>query len=243
MKVRRCVIQILRFVLVVISGGVFVWVAAFLAGLMGSVIFLIKPEYITGNSEAIVVGLLSLVSAIGLFAIIPKSAFRKQVMISAITLATAFLIIWPTVSAFVVRRQILSALDGAESVRLEEFNFGDPLDSVELPRSEWPAIAAAMPLAPDAGVPGTIYKCFIPSHRIIIAADHGRSFTFTVCFHCDQGQIEGQQIFVVPYAWRHSLRGLFTEHHIRLRSDREYRELLSKKVEEQSHALESPKED
>ena len=155
---------------------------------------------------------------------------RRIVFLSAVGLALVLLVLWPTINALRVRHSLAVALQHAKSVRLEEFAFHVPLASVELPRGQWPQVLAAMPVVPDAGVPGSVRMCFIPHHRVVVTDPQDQSFAFTVCFACDQAHTERMGIFATPYLWCGPLRRLFTGHAIRIRTDREYTDTLAERT-------------
>lgn len=71
---------------------------------------------------------------------------------------TGLLAFWlvgiPTLQAFMIRHRVVSAVEAAQSVRLEEFGVEGVLTAVELGPEQRRAVASAMPLLPDVGVPG-----------------------------------------------------------------------------------------
>ena len=155
---------------------------------------------------------------------------RRIVFLSVAGLFFVLFVLWPTINALRVRHSVATALQHAKSVRLEEFAFHVPLASVELPRDQWPQVLAAMPIVPDVGVPGSVRMCFIPHHRVIVTDQQGQPLAFTVCFACDQAHTERMGIFATPYLWCGPLRRLFTDHAIRIRTDREYTNTLTERT-------------
>ncbi|MEY4482795.1 MAG: hypothetical protein RL693_247 [Verrucomicrobiota bacterium] len=146
----------------------------------------------------------------------------RRVLYVLLGIAIFLFVIWPTLAAFRIRRQITSALRRAESVRLEEFRGSQVITSVELSRDEWHQVVAAMPAVPDTGVPFLVALCFKPHHRVVVmdAAD-GRT-DFIVCFGCEQVASSSSGIIGTPYLWRGSVRRLFTQHHVPIRSLHDY---------------------
>jgi hypothetical protein len=142
--------------------------------------------------------------------------------------AGIFVAVWvtvvPTIQLLWIRHRVLSAVRSAQSVRLEEFSFGKVLTSVEFTSNDSNWIRPAMPIRPDIGCPGMIDLCFIPHHRIVTRDRAGLEWTFTICFHCDEGRIGRGNIFMTPYLWRSSLRRLFTENHVPIRAEYSYSE-------------------
>ena len=124
--------------------------------------------------------------------------------------------------AWWVRHQVLSAVRSAQSVRLEEFRGDVVLTQVELTAGQRAAVGAALPMVPDFGLPGVIPLCFSPHHRIIARDGSGAEFTFTVCFGCENAEIKQGPIFMTPWLWHASLRRLFTDHNIPIRSLSDY---------------------
>ena len=130
-----------------------------------------------------------------------------------------FTIIIPTLQAFWVRHQVLSAVNSAQSVRLEAFNrFAKPPKTitVELNAEQRKTIASALPIVPDVGIPFLPLACFIPHHRLITRDASGNEFVFLICFGCDQLKINDGMILGTPFLWHSSLRNLFTENKITL---------------------------
>ena len=104
------------------------------------------------------------------------------------------------------------------SVRLEEYSFHTVLTSRTLSPTEYIHVTDALPLWPDIGIPGSSSMCFIPHHRVVITDRvTQQETTFAVCFHCDEVCLSGHQILQTPYAWRRSLRQLFSQHDIPIR--------------------------
>jgi hypothetical protein len=141
---------------------------------------------------------------------------------SLLALVLIWFILIPTINAFRVRHSLAVALDGAASVRLEEFVYGVPLATVDLPRDKWPQVLAATPIVPDAGWPGSVKLCFIPHHRVVITSPQHQQFAFSICFACDQSHTKPMGIFATPYLWCTPLRRLFTNNGIRVRTGQEY---------------------
>jgi hypothetical protein len=138
-------------------------------------------------------------------------------------------IVIPTVQAFSIRHQVVSAVDAAQSVRLEEVGDGGAiLSSAELDPKQRRAVASAMPFLPNLGVPGMISMCFIPHHRVVALDSAGHRFVFRVCFACDELNVQEEMPFMTPPLWQSSLRRLFTDHKIQIRSAREYYRLYKR---------------
>jgi len=133
-----------------------------------------------------------------------------------------WIIVVPTVQALWVRYQVVSAVRTAQSVRLEEFNGATVLSKVELEMEQRGAVAGALPMVVDIGLPGMGARCFVPHHRVIARDAHGQEFALTVCFGCEQAATSRAGAFATPFFWRSSLRRLFTDHHIPARDLREY---------------------
>lgn len=106
----------------------------------------------------------------------------------------------------------------AETVRLEGFDDnGDVLARVELDTRQREAVASALPLRPDIGIPGLIAYCFVPHHRIVARDAAGQDVVFLLCFECDELRFQQGPIRMTPLLWRSSLRRLFTDHKIPVR--------------------------
>jgi hypothetical protein len=128
-------------------------------------------------------------------------------------------VVIPTLQAFWIRHQVLSFVDSAQSVRLEAFSrFARPpkIITVELNAEQRKAIASAMPIVPDIGIPFLEKLCFVPHHRLIARGADGKEFVFLICFGCDQVKINDGMILGMPFLWDSSLRNLFTEYKIPL---------------------------
>jgi hypothetical protein len=139
-----------------------------------------------------------------------------------LVLVISLCVLWPTISAMLIRHEVVSALRRARTVRLEEYVGNRVLTSVELPRPEWSVIVRSLPIVPDIGVPFLIKLCFIPHHRVVFTDENCQFFTLRVCFGCDQLDTESSGILQTPYLWRLSVRRLFSEHQIPIRNLREY---------------------
>jgi hypothetical protein len=149
----------------------------------------------------------------------------RLLLFAFVVLVLWLLLIWPTLDAFVIRREVHSALQRATSVRLQEYAGLAVLTAVVLPRSEWHRVAAALPVVPDAGLPAIIRKCFWPHHRVIIVDERGAELILRVCFTCEEIATGSSGVHGTPYLWRSSLRRLFTEQKIPIRDEHEYSKL------------------
>jgi hypothetical protein len=130
-----------------------------------------------------------------------------------------FTIVIPTLQALWIRHRVLSAVDSAESVRLEAFNrFARPpkIFTVKLDTEQRKAIASALPIVADFGIPGLYTLCFVPHHRLIAHSADGKDFVFLICFTCDEMKINDGNILETPFLWHSSLRNLFMENKIPL---------------------------
>jgi hypothetical protein len=153
---------------------------------------------------------------------------RRPLRLSLFALAVLvlwLLVIWPTLDAFVIRREVRSSLQRASSVRLQEYAGLAVLTTVDLPRSEWHRVVGAIPVIPDTGIPLLVKMCFWPHHRVVVTDDHGGEFIFRVCFYCDEVATDSSGIRSTPFLWRSSLRRLFTEQKIPIRDEHEYTKL------------------
>jgi hypothetical protein len=139
-----------------------------------------------------------------------------------------FIVLWvtiiPSLQAFWLRQRVASAMRSAKAVRLEEYS-GRILNKVELDLQQRKAVISALRLAPDIGMPGMIALCFMPHHRVVIQNADGREIAFDICFGCDEVRFDEEGIMMTPFAWQSSLRRLFTDHGIPIRSQREYARL------------------
>ena len=133
---------------------------------------------------------------------------------------------WPTVDAYVIRGEVVSALEHAQSARLEEFSGTNILTTLELSTEERRQITSALPVTPDVGAPFLGELCFVPHHRVVITDQEGKKFVLTVCFQCDQVETDTLGILGTPYLWRASIRHLFSSHGIPIRDLREYDRML-----------------
>lgn len=131
-------------------------------------------------------------------------------------------IIWPSLIAFHVRNEIVSAIQRAKSVRLEEYTRWELMTSVELPRDEWRKVTETVPLVPDVGRPYYMILGYVPNHRIVVIGEGNKQFAFRICFYSSQAATEKSGIFTLPYLWRYPLYRLFIEHNVPVRSDMEY---------------------
>jgi hypothetical protein len=150
----------------------------------------------------------------------------RRLSLLLLVLVICLFVVWPTVSAMLIRREVVSALRRARTVLLEEYVGNRVLTTVELPRGKWHEVVQALPVVPDMGIPLLVKLCFDPHHRIVLADEHGRYFTFSVCFECDQVATDSSSIIGTPYLWRSSVRRLFSEHQIPIRNSREYGRIL-----------------
>jgi hypothetical protein len=165
---------------------------------------------------------------------------KLRLMLCAILAVVVFLfLVWPTVSALLLRRELAYALQRAHAVRLEEHEGSQVLSSVELPRSEWREVIRSFPIVPDVGVPLLVKLCFIPHHRIVVIPEQGEQFIFRVCFDCEQVATESSGILSTPYLWRSSVHRLFTEHQIPIRDLQEYHKLAIQRLSTRSSELPS----
>jgi hypothetical protein len=133
---------------------------------------------------------------------------------------------WPTVDAYVIHREVVSALEQSQSARLEEFSGTNILTTLELSKEERRQITSALPITPDVGAPFLMSLCFVPHHRVIITDREGTNFVLTVCFQCDQVETDTLGILSTPYLWRASIRDLFSSHGIPIRDSHEYGHIL-----------------
>lgn len=131
----------------------------------------------------------------------------------------------PTAQAFLLHFRVMRAVNSAQSVRLEAFDFmGNVLAKAELDRKQRREIAAAMPLLPDIGVPGLMALCFVPRHRIVTQASSGQAREFLVCFECDQLGFFDSLVSSTPFFWRSPLRRLFSGHGVRVQEPSRWEE-------------------
>ena len=148
-----------------------------------------------------------------------------------------FIVCWitiiPTLQALWMRRQVVSGIRSAQSIRLEEFHVDQVLAKVELDAKQRDAAVSALPIVPDIGLPGpSILLCWFPHHRIVMTNADGREVSFDVCFSCDEISFDRGRIMMMPYLWHSSLRQLFIDHKIPIRTRREYSKLL---LQEREH--------
>ena len=126
------------------------------------------------------------------------------------------------------------AFEAARSVRLEEFlpnelrgpvSKGKVLNRVELSVEQRKAVVSAIPMTPDIGVPGFILLCYMPHHRVVTTNSDGGEVAFEICFGCDEVSFAQGPVVMTPFAWRSSLRRLFTDYGIPVQTRDEYRRL------------------
>ena len=150
--------------------------------------------------------------------------------------AGMFIVCWvtlvPSLQALWLRHRVLSDVRSAKSVRLEEFSGKQLIAKVELSVNQRQAVASALPIAPDIGVPGVISLCFRPHHRVVITSIEGVDVSFDVCFGCDEVRFGEGGIMMTPYFWQSSLRRLFTEHGVQVRQQKDYSRIKPSSVED-----------
>lgn len=147
----------------------------------------------------------------------PRRWRRIQIWIGILCLVVFVGI--PTAQVLGARFQIASALRSASSVRLEEYSYPRTLTSRVLTPAEYRQVTDAMPITLKVGIPGVIYRCFDPHHRVVITDASQREMTLDVCFTCQGFCLTGNDVLITPSAWRQRLRQLFLRHDIPIRKD------------------------
>ncbi len=164
----------------------------------------------------------------------PKRRWLRWLKWTAIVIACWVTVI-PSLQALSLRRRIVTALNAASSIRLEEFlpkelsgpvSKGTVLNTVELNTEQRKAVLSAIPMTPDIGVPGVILLCYMPHHRVVMTNADGGEVAFEICFLCDEVSFAHDSIVMTPFLWRSSLRRLFTEQKIPIRTRDEYWKLM-----------------
>ena len=164
----------------------------------------------------------------------PKRRWLRWLLKWLAIVISCWVIIIPSLQAFWLRHQIVAAFEAARSVRLEEFlpselsgpvSRGTVLNKVELSMEQRKAVVSAIPMTPDSGVPGFILLCYMPHHRVVMTNSDGGEVAFEICFGCDEVSFAQGPVVMTPFVWRSSLRRLFTDHGILVRTKDEYRKL------------------
>lgn len=140
-------------------------------------------------------------------------------------IARTWLIILPVVLCFLLptmeilwaRWKITSAVDSATAIRLEEYSGKEILSSRILSPEEFSRVSEAVPFTCTVGIPGIIWFCFDPHHRVIITDKSGQESVLKVCFSCEQFEFSRSTLLTTPGGWRKSLRQLFVRHDISIR--------------------------
>jgi hypothetical protein len=163
----------------------------------------------------------------------PRRRWLKWLKWLAIVIG-CWVIVIPSLQALWLRHRVVSAFEAARLVCLEEFlpselsgpvSKGKVLNSVELSAEQRKALVSAIPMTPDIGVPGSILLCYMPHHRVVMTNPDGGQVAFEICFGCDEFSFAQDPVVMTPFLWRSSLRGLFTDHGIPVRTKDEYRKL------------------
>lgn len=119
---------------------------------------------------------------------------------------------------------IVSTVNSAESVWIEEFRTGDgpALARSQLNPSQRLALMRILPQIVPGGFPYSLKLCFVPHHRIVMKSRSGADFTLTICFGCDQAEHTGTSLYDMPSAGSAALRAFIIDCGIRVRSVGEY---------------------
>ena len=147
------------------------------------------------------------------------SRLRRAILVLG-AFVIAVVVVVPSISALRARHRLASAIGPTTSIRLEEFQDDSILTSQPLDLEQSRSVLRALPLLPDAGIPGIIKFCYIPHHRIVVSDSSGATRrTMSVCFGCEQFAFDDSDVAPTPFAWRQPLRRLFVQHGIPIRSE------------------------
>ena len=113
------------------------------------------------------------------------------------------------------RNQLVDELQRARQVRIQSFDDiaeQNVLQSRDLDMVERSALIRIIQADFADGPAISIKMCFSPHHRVVMVDPSGASFTFLICFGCDQAKFEGtSDLFEMTPRFSANLRRFFEE--------------------------------
>ena len=154
--------------------------------------------------------------------------FTRRRIVQALAGLAVMCIVLCCASQYTIKQirchQMVSAVNSAESVWIEEFRTedGPVLARSQLNPSQRLALTRILPTIVPGGFPYSLKLCFVPHHRIVAKSHSGADFTLTICFGCDQAEHTGTSLYDMPAAGSAVLRSFIIYCGIRVRNAGEY---------------------